>query len=75
MRIKIKTLKKLIKEYGGTNSEANCECTFTEAMETLMPLNRTIFVFKKSVGPWWAWKTPIYTFSISDDMIECILVE
>lgn len=76
MRVKIKTLKRLIKEYGGSiYNEANCECTFTEAMETSMPADRIIFVFRTASRQYLCWKTPYYTFSISDDMIESILVE
>ncbi len=75
MRVKIKTLKRLIREYGGTHGEANCECTFTEAMESLMPTDRIIFVFRAASRQYLRWKTSVYTFSISDDMIESILVE
>lgn len=74
MRVLIKTWEQMEREYGinGTDS-IRCAFSFTRSMENHIPTNRIIFVYN-SMGIL-TWKRPGHRSSISEDMIEKILVE
>lgn len=74
MRVLIKTWEQMKQEYRIRNSgNIHCVFSFTPSMENALPINRTIFVYNETGIL--TWRRPGSRSSISEDMIEKILVE
>lgn len=74
MTVQIYTQRKLLQLYRLNGSNIQCgNNTFTSEMESSLPENRRIFVYKYNNRL--RWKTPNHTFHITEEMIEKIIVE
>ena len=74
MRVLIKTWEQMEREYGVSGTDSiHCVFSFTRSMENALPINRTIFVYNETGIL--TWRRPGSRSSISEDMIEKILVE
>lgn len=74
MRVLIKTWEQMKREYGvGSTGNICYTFSFTHSMENHIPINRIIFVYN-NMGIL-TWKRLGHRSSISEDMIEKILVE